>query len=47
MPALYPGRTRHYHVKVVTGGRALLTTQLYFPPTSRRTSATVSIAPNC
>ncbi len=30
-PALYPGRTRHYHVKVVNGGRPLLTTQLYFP----------------
>jgi protocatechuate 3,4-dioxygenase beta subunit len=31
MPALYPGRTRHYHVKVMVPGRALLTTQLYFP----------------
>jgi protocatechuate 3,4-dioxygenase beta subunit len=30
-PALYPGRTRHYHVKVFSVGRALLTTQLYFP----------------
>jgi protocatechuate 3,4-dioxygenase beta subunit len=30
-PALYPGRTRHYHVKVLSTGRALLTTQLYFP----------------
>jgi protocatechuate 3,4-dioxygenase beta subunit len=31
MPALYPGRTRHYHVKVLVPSRALLTTQLYFP----------------
>jgi protocatechuate 3,4-dioxygenase beta subunit len=31
MPALYPGRTRHYHVKVFTPGRPVLTTQLYFP----------------
>ena len=31
MPALYPGRTRHYHVKVLSTGRQLLTTQLYFP----------------
>ena len=31
MPALYPGRTRHYHVKVFVPGRPVLTTQLYFP----------------
>jgi len=31
VPALYPGRTRHYHVKVLSTGRQLLTTQLYFP----------------
>jgi protocatechuate 3,4-dioxygenase beta subunit len=31
MPALYSGRTRHYHVKVASAGRPLLTTQLYFP----------------
>ena len=30
-PALYPGRTRHYHAKVAAGGRLVLTTQLYFP----------------
>jgi protocatechuate 3,4-dioxygenase beta subunit len=38
MPAAYPGRTRHYHVKVLSTGRALLTTQLYFPddPGNRR-----------
>jgi protocatechuate 3,4-dioxygenase beta subunit len=31
MPAPYPGRTRHYHVKVHAPGSRLLTTQLYFP----------------
>ena len=30
-PAVYPGRTRHYHVKVQAPGSHLLTTQLYFP----------------
>jgi len=31
VPALYPGRARHYHVKVQPRGGRLLTTQLYFP----------------
>jgi len=31
MPALYTGRTRHFHVKVQAPGKRLLTTQLYFP----------------
>jgi protocatechuate 3,4-dioxygenase beta subunit len=31
VPALYPGRTRHYHVKVQAPASRLLTTQLYFP----------------
>jgi protocatechuate 3,4-dioxygenase beta subunit len=31
MPAVYPGRTRHYHVKVQAPERPVLTTQLYFP----------------
>jgi protocatechuate 3,4-dioxygenase beta subunit len=31
VPAIYPGRTRHYHVKVQAPGSRLLTTQLYFP----------------
>jgi protocatechuate 3,4-dioxygenase beta subunit len=31
MPALYPGRTRHYHVKVQRPNGRPLTTQLYFP----------------
>jgi protocatechuate 3,4-dioxygenase beta subunit len=31
VPAVYTGRTRHYHVKVQAPGTRLLTTQLYFP----------------
>jgi len=31
LPAAYPGRTRHIHVKVQPRGGRLLTTQLYFP----------------
>ena len=31
LPAVYPGRTRHYHVKVQAPRRPVLTTQLYFP----------------
>lgn len=30
-PALYPGRTRHIHVKVQAPHQRVLTTQLYFP----------------
>jgi len=30
-PGLYPGRTRHIHVKVQAPGQRVLTTQLYFP----------------
>jgi protocatechuate 3,4-dioxygenase beta subunit len=38
LPALYTGRTRHYHVKVQARQQRLLTTQLYFPdePMNRR-----------
>ena len=38
MPAVYPGRTRHYHLKVQAPNRPVLTTQLYFPgePENRR-----------
>ena len=38
LPALYTGRTRHYHVKVQAPQQRVLTTQLYFPdePTNRR-----------
>jgi protocatechuate 3,4-dioxygenase beta subunit len=31
LPALYTGRTRHYHMRVQAPGRPLLSTQLYFP----------------
>ena len=31
VPALYPGRTRHIHVKVQPEGGSVLTTQLFFP----------------
>ena len=31
VPGLYPGRTRHIHVKVQPPNKPVLTTQLYFP----------------
>jgi protocatechuate 3,4-dioxygenase beta subunit len=31
VPGIYPGRTRHVHVKVQPQGGRVLTTQLYFP----------------
>ena len=38
VPGLYPGRTRHFHVKYQAAGQPVLTTQLYFPeePDNRR-----------
>jgi protocatechuate 3,4-dioxygenase beta subunit len=36
LPAEYPGRPRHIHVKVQRPGGRTLTTQLYFPGESRR-----------
>ncbi len=35
VPGLYPGRTRHIHVKVQRPGGSILTTQLYFPGVAR------------
>lgn len=35
LPGLYPGRTRHIHVKAQAPGSSVLTTQLYFPGESR------------
>ena len=35
VPGLYPGRTRHIHVKVQAPNRPVLTTQLYFPGEAR------------
>jgi protocatechuate 3,4-dioxygenase beta subunit len=31
VPGLYPGRTRHFHVRVQAPNHPILTTQLYFP----------------
>lgn len=31
MPGIYPGRTRHFHIKVQAPNQPVLTTQLYFP----------------
>lgn len=31
VPGIYPGRTRHFHVRVQPPNRPVLTTQLYFP----------------
>jgi protocatechuate 3,4-dioxygenase beta subunit len=38
VPGPYPGRTRHYHIKVQAPNSPMLTTQLYFPgdPQNRR-----------
>jgi len=40
VPGPYPGRTRHFHVRVQAPNRSILTTQLYFPeePQNRRDS---------
>jgi protocatechuate 3,4-dioxygenase beta subunit len=38
MPGIYPGRTRHIHVKVQAPGESILTTQLYFPGESGNAS---------
>jgi protocatechuate 3,4-dioxygenase beta subunit len=35
VPGLYPGRTRHFHLKVQAPNRPILTTQLYFPGEAR------------
>ena len=41
VPGLYPGRTRHIHVKVQAPGRPVLTTQLYFPGEPRNSTDTL------
>jgi protocatechuate 3,4-dioxygenase beta subunit len=38
VPGLYPGRTRHIHVKVQAPNQPILTTQLYFPGEARNSS---------
>ena len=35
VPGVYPGRTRHIHVKVQAPRRSVLTTQLFFPGVAR------------
>jgi protocatechuate 3,4-dioxygenase beta subunit len=37
VPGQYPGRTRHYHLKVQAPRGKVLTTQLYFPGETRNT----------
>jgi protocatechuate 3,4-dioxygenase beta subunit len=41
VPGLYPGRTRHIHVKVQRPHGQVLTTQLYFPGEPRNRSDTI------
>ena len=41
VPGLYPGRTRHLHVKLQAPGRPVLTTQLYFPGEPRNNTDTI------
>ncbi len=41
VPGLYPGRTRHLHVKVQAPGQPILTTQLYFPGEPRNSTDSI------
>ncbi|MEU2060308.1 carbohydrate-binding protein [Streptomyces sp. NPDC013455] len=41
VPGLYPGRTRHLHVKLQAPNRPVLTTQLYFPNEPRNNTDTI------
>ncbi|MEU1284673.1 carbohydrate-binding protein [Kitasatospora sp. NPDC005856] len=41
VPGLYPGRTRHIHVKLQAPGRPIVTTQLYFPGEPRNNTDTI------
>jgi len=38
MPGLYPGRTRHYHVRLQAAHGPILSTQLYFPGEARNST---------
>jgi protocatechuate 3,4-dioxygenase beta subunit len=44
VPGLYPGRTRHIHVKVQAPNRPILTTQLYFPGEPRNRTDRIFMA---
>ena len=46
VPGLYPGRTRHIHVKVQSRDGRVLTTQLYFPGEAK-IAPTACFARNC
>ena len=41
VPGLYPGRTKHIHVKVQPRGGSILTTQLYFAGVARNRSDSI------
>jgi protocatechuate 3,4-dioxygenase beta subunit len=41
VPGLYPGRTRHIHVKVQAPGKPVLTTQLFFPNVAANASDSI------
>ncbi|WP_069160352.1 dioxygenase family protein [Nocardia altamirensis] len=41
VPGLYPGRTRHIHVKVQAPNQRVLTTQLYFPNEPRNNTDSI------
>jgi protocatechuate 3,4-dioxygenase beta subunit len=41
VPGLYPGRTKHIHVKAQAPGRSILTTQLFFPGVARNRSDSI------
>ncbi|RCG29954.1 dioxygenase [Sphaerisporangium album] len=41
VPGLYPGRTRHIHVKAQAPNKPVLTTQLYFPGEPRNSTDTI------
>src|SRR5205823_8563378 len=41
VPGLYPGRTRHFHVKVQAPNQPVLTTQLFFPGEPRNASDSI------
>jgi protocatechuate 3,4-dioxygenase beta subunit len=38
VPGLYPGRTRHYHVRLQAAHGPILSTQLYFPGEARNST---------
>jgi protocatechuate 3,4-dioxygenase beta subunit len=44
VPGLYPGRTRHIHVKVQAPDKPVLTTQLYFPGEARNQQDGIYVA---